>query len=101
MKKGTYNSKKREPIIAEMEKLLTMLEKHAAYLAEVNKTIKKIDADAKKMETYYFTDWLDDHNHFKLDRPYNLLLQDPIHNALQDIHVEKVKLLKQIAGKLQ
>lgn len=96
-----YNSEEREATIAEMEQLLKQLNQHVEYLTEANKRLKQIDADTKKMETYYFSEWLEDYSHFESKKSYNVLLQDPIYNVLQEIHEEKLKLIKRIVKNLR
>ena len=100
MKEIKYNSKERETAISEMNDLLSQLNSHVKYLREANKMLKKIDADNDRMEKYYFSDWLDDYNHFSSEKPYDVLSQDHIHNALQEIYIEKIKLLKKIVKML-
>lgn len=99
-KHSNYNSEDREPAIQEMENLLNQLNKHVKYLGNVNKQLKKIDADLKKMHRYYDKEWLIDYHNFKSEKRYMVLLQDPIFNTLQDIHEKKIKLLKTIVSKI-
>lgn len=95
-----YNSAERQPIIEEMEQLLSDLKRHVKYLREANKNLKKIEADMEKMEKYYMSEWIDDYENFSGDRSYEVLWQDPIYNEMQDVYVEKIKLLKQIVKTL-
>lgn len=65
----TYNSAERQPIIEEMEQLLSELKRHVKYLREANKNLKKIEADMEKMEKYYMSDWIDDYENFRATNP--------------------------------
>lgn len=55
----------------------------------------------EKMEKYYMSDWIDDYEHFSSDKMYEVLSQDPVFDALQEIHEEKMKLMKQIVKKIR
>lgn len=101
MEKKEYNSAEREPFIAEMQELLNQLNQHVKYLRAANKTLKKIDADSDKMESYYFTEWIEDYDEFTSENHYDVLFQDPIYDALQEIHQEKIKLMKRIVSRLE
>ena len=101
MSEQPYNSKQREPEIASKQELLQQLEKHVKYLREVNKTLVKIERNVAEMNEYYFGEWMNDYDNFSSDKTYNVLDQDHIHDALYDIHCEKIKLLKKIVSKLQ
>lgn len=100
-----YNPEKREPKIAEMEKLFHQLDKQAAYLSEVAETIDQIDANLKVMTKYYTGgEWMQDYDKFHqlaLDaKNYTVLLEDPIYDVLHEIHQSKLKLLKKIVANL-
>lgn len=95
-----YNSKEREAKIAEMDDLLKKFVHHIQYLREVDGYLKHIDKELDIIYDYYISDWLDDYNHFKSEKKYDVLLQDPIHNAMQEIHIEKIRILKRIVDKL-
>lgn len=83
-----------------MENLLKDLTKQVKYLKEANKNIKNINKDYEKLEKYYLTEWIDDYTNFKWKKEFYVLNQDSINDVLNEIHLEKIKLLKQIASKL-
>ena len=101
MDQKSYNSKEREPEIAAKQQLLEQLENHVKYLREVNKTLVKIERDMQEMDEYYYGEWLNDYNNFNTENSYNVLSQDHIYDALQEIYIEKIKILKKIANKLK
>lgn len=97
-----YSSTERKPVIQEMETLYQKLVAQHKKLRLVKKLLKQIDADIEKMETYYYGDWINDYQHFDRNGElYEILFEDPIFNNLQDIHNEKMKILKQIVKKLK
>ena len=53
------------------------------------------------MDEYYYGEWLNDYNNFSSENSYNVLSQDHIYDALQEIYIEKIKILKKIANKLK
>lgn len=100
-KKKPYNARQREIKIAQMEELLGRLNEHSKYLAGLNRKWRKIESDLKKLEDYYISEWMDDYDNFDRRNHYLVLLQDPIYNLLQEIHVEKIKLLQSIVKNLK
>lgn len=100
-KKEKYNSKKRKSEIEEKEALYGRLLEHIKYLKQVNKALKTIDADFNEMQDYYAKKWLDDYQHFERnDENYEILFEDPIFDSFQEIHAEKIKILKKIVKTL-
>ena len=99
--KHRYDSRQRELKIAEMENLLETLNNHCKYLIEVKKKLKNIDIAINKLEYYYMNEWMEDYDNYDRKNNYLVLRQDPIHNILQEIHEEKIKLVKNIIKKLK
>lgn len=91
-----YNSTKREPVVKKMQTLLQQLHQHHQYLKATQQKLKQIEKDIKAMDEYYFTDWINDYTHFSSSTNYTVLSQDHIHEALQNLHQQKINLLKQI-----
>ncbi len=101
MKEKKYDIKARESILEEKEKLYNKLRKHLDELVKFNRKLKEIDKALSSMTDYYSNEWLEDYANFKSDKHFDILSQDLIYNTLQDIHIQKIKILKTIANKLE
>lgn len=96
----TYNSVEREQIIQQHEELLATLNEHVKYLKEVKKRLRTIEGDLNEMLEYYYNDWREDYEFFKSENHYQVLNQDSIYEAIQEIHFKKTDILKFIVSKL-
>lgn len=95
-----HNASKREQKINEMQNLLDALAKDTNDLKSYNAALVKIDQRIATIQEYYYTEWAADHKHYSGQPQYDVLSQDAIYNTLQEIHKEKIKLLKQLVNSL-
>lgn len=101
MNEKTYNSAERETVVKQYEELLHTLNAHVRYLKEVKKQLKIIETDLNDMLDYYYNEWHEDYEFFKSENHYEVLNQDSIFDAVQDIHSRKTDILKFLVSKLK
>lgn len=101
MSTNSYNSAEREAVIQQHEDLLATLNGHVKYLKDVKNRLKTIESDLNEMLEYYYNDWNDDYEFFKSEKNYEVLNQDSVYEAIQEIYFKKMDILKFLVSKLK
>lgn len=84
-----------------MEALLLQCEKDLGMLQDFHKKVAEIEANRRKLESYYQGDYISDYDaQREWDTPYRILDQDSIWNVLQDQYQEKLELSKKLISSL-
>lgn len=83
--------------IEETEGLLIQCEEDLKKLKNLQKELKKIEVNRKKLNEYYNNQYLKDYDKYSnSQKNYKILNQDSIWNVLTDQYNEKIKILKNI-----
>lgn len=83
--------------LKEIEKLLTQCENDFIKLKQINREIKRIEQNRKKLDEYYTKQYIKDYEKYSAATAYiRVLDQDSIWNTLNDQYYEKIKILKTI-----
>lgn len=86
-------------ILDKYEQLFSTLKSHLDQLKSLSSLVEIIEKDKSSLEEFYYNEWLDiqeNHN----GKEYEILHEDSIYNLLQDLHSEKIALLKKIVSNI-
>lgn len=98
---ATKKLSKQEQNVAAMQARLEQAQKDIAYLKSVNKAFKKIEKNKKALTGYYYKEWMKDYEKSgEMQQHYQILNQDSLFEAIQDLYYEKLALLKSITKDL-